>query len=101
MQVSEVRLFKTEDKGNQLAFGSITLDEVFVVSGIRVMNSEEHGKFVAFPSYKNKSGEMKDLCFPLSKELREDITTKVIAKYEEISGDFVGTGDSLEDIPFK
>lgn len=94
MQVTEVRLFKSENKGNQLAFGSITLDGVFVVSGIRVMNSEEHGKFVAFPSYKKQNGELKDLCFPLTKELREDITTNVLAKFDEIGA------PGIEDVPF-
>lgn len=84
MQVTEVRLFKSQEKGNQLAFGSITLDGEFVVSGIRVLDSKENGKFVAYPYYKKANGEAKDLCFPLSKELREDISLKVLAKYEEL-----------------
>lgn len=56
----------------------------FVVSGIRVMKSNDGNLYVLFPSHKNKNGEYKDICFPLSKSLREDIHTQVISKYESL-----------------
>lgn len=84
MQVTEVRLTKRSGEDKMLAFGSITLDEEFAVSGIRVMRSNEGNIFVQYPSRQNRNGEYKDICFPLSKSLREDIATQVIAKYESM-----------------
>jgi stage V sporulation protein G len=48
------------------------------------MRSNEGHLFVAYPSWKNSDGEYKDVCFPMTKTLREDITTQVLAKYEEL-----------------
>ena len=68
MQISEVRLKKREGDSRFLASGSITFE----------------GQFVVYPSWKNSDGEYKDVCFPMTKTLREDITTQVLAKYEEL-----------------
>lgn len=84
MQVTEVRLNKTDGKDNQLAYGSITLDGDFIVAGIRVITSKDGNLFVAFPSRKSLNGEYKDVCYPITKELREEVNMKVLAKYEEL-----------------
>ena len=84
MTVTEVRLKKREDKGKILASGSFTLDGEFVVSGIKVIRSEEGNLFIAYPSWKNSDGGYVDVCFPLTKTMREDITVAVLAKYEEL-----------------
>lgn len=84
MQVTDVRLTKRSGEDRILAYGSITLEEDFVVSGIRVMRSNEGNLYVSYPSRKTQTGEYKDICFPLSKSLREDIHIKVIDKYESL-----------------
>ena len=84
MKVTEVRLTKVEGDEKQLAFGSIIFDGEFVVNGIRLIQASGGERFVAFPSRKNTSGEYKDICFPIKRELREDITMQVIAKYENM-----------------
>ena len=84
MQISEVRLKKREGDDKVLASGSITFEGMFVVSGIKVMVSSKGDKYVAFPSWKNSDGEYKDVCFPMTRALREDINVAVISKYEEL-----------------
>lgn len=84
MQVTEVRLNKTDGQDNQLAYGSITLDGDFIVSGIRIITSRDGNRFVAFPSRKSLNGEYKDVCYPITKELREEISVKVLGKYDEL-----------------
>ena len=84
MQVTEVRLTKGSSDDSSLAYGSITLDGDFVVSGIRVLKSKEGNLFVSYPSCKNQSGEYKNICFPMKKALREDIEVKVLAEYEKL-----------------
>ena len=46
MQISEVRLKKREGDSRFLASGSITFEGQFVVSGIKVMRSNEGHLFV-------------------------------------------------------
>lgn len=82
MQVTEVRLIKAPDSDSCLAYGSITLDGDFVVCGIRVLKNKNGDRFVGFPSKQNSKGEYKDVCFPMARALREDITMKVLAEYE-------------------
>lgn len=80
-----VRLTRKTGDERQLAYGSITLDDAFVVGGIRVIRANSGELFVAYPSTKNQKGEYKDICYPMSRSLREDIHTKVIAAYEALA----------------
>lgn len=85
MQVTEVRLTKALDQDNCLAYGSVTFDGDFVVCGIRVLRKNKDGNlFVGFPSRQNQKGEYKDVCFPMTADLRENITIAVLAEYEKI-----------------
>ena len=84
MQISEVRLKKREGDDKFVATGSITFEGMFVVSGIKVMRSNAGELYVAYPSWKNSDGEYKDVCFPMTKALREDINVQVISKYEKL-----------------
>ena len=85
MQVTEVRLTKANTEDNCLAYGSVTFDGDFVICGIRVLQNNKNGDlFVGFPSRKNQKGEYKDICFPMTADLRENISVTVIAEYEKL-----------------
>ena len=84
MQVTEVRLTKAPDSARCLAYGSITFDGDFVVCGIRVLKTKEGNLFVGYPSKQNNKGEYKDICFPMARSLREDISVRVISEYEKL-----------------
>lgn len=51
-----------EPKGNTVGFASVTINDMFAVHGIRVMNGEK-GIFAAMPSVKDSKGEYRDVCF--------------------------------------
>lgn len=85
MQVTEVRLKKSDSTDSCKAYGSITLDGDFVVCGIRFLERKDDGQlFVGFPSRENQKGEYKDICFPMAQILREDITIQVLSEYEKL-----------------
>lgn len=84
LKVTEVRLQKNEGDDRLLAYGSITLDGEYVVNGIRVVMSNDGHPFVAYPSRQGKDGQYHDICFPLKRTLREDITMQVLSKYEAL-----------------
>ena len=76
----------TAGQNNRLATASITLDNAFVVRNISVMNGSK-GIFVNMPSQKGVDAEGNtkyfDTAFPLSKELRAELSTVVIGAYQQ------------------
>ena len=84
MEITDVRLTKKAGEDRLEAYGSITLDGDFVINGIKVMRSKEGNLYVGYPSRRNQQGDYKDICYPMTQTLREDIHIKVMAKYEEL-----------------
>lgn len=85
MNITETRvtILKNANEGKLKAFASITIDNGFVVSGLKVVEGNDNCLFVAMPSNKGKDGKYYDIAFPLSKELREEIDDIVIDAYRE------------------
>lgn len=84
MTVDAKIVFRPDD-GNVVAVANITLDGVFVIRGVRLVDGRK-GSFVSFPVRKNKDDEYVDICYPLTAYLREDILTaieKAIAAEDE------------------
>ena len=79
MNITEVKIYPMES-GNLQAMANITIDNCFVVSGLRVMGGAK-GLFVSMPSRKTKEGDYKDICFPVTKECREQIQKAVLGKF--------------------
>lgn len=78
MKITEVRINLIEDSESTLeAFASITIDEEFVVKGLRVVAGRK-GDFVAYPASKGKDGEYYENAFPLTKNTREYIEDEVL-----------------------
>lgn len=67
--------------GSVLADASISLNGVFVIRGVKVVQGTE-GPFTSMPSYKTADG-LKDVCFPLTKELRQQINAAVLGAYQQ------------------
>ena len=79
MKVTKVDIYAV--KHNTLkANATITFDDCFVVKGLKVVKGKK-GLFVTMPSYEY-NGEWKDLCFPLSKEFRTEISNAVLDAYD-------------------
>lgn len=62
---------------------SITLDDVFVVHDIKVIEGEK-GLFIAMPSRRAGDGEYRDIAHPINSETREMIQSIILEKYEEV-----------------
>lgn len=87
MKVTEVRIMPVKSgNGSAKAYASITLDGVFAVNDIRIVDGK-NGLFVALPNRKgkDKDGNEKyyDVCNPTTAELRKEVNEAVIAKYNE------------------
>ena len=79
----DVRVFPLkEQKGNLLAFASVTIADCFAVNGVKVLDSEK-GLFVAMPQAKDGQGECRDVCHPPTGEMRKGISKAVLEAYAE------------------
>lgn len=70
-----------EDQDKLKAVASVILDDCFIVKNVRVVDGAK-GLFISMPSRRNVKGEFAELCFPLSKELRTELSETVLKAYE-------------------
>lgn len=82
MTITEVRIKKVDSGNNLRAIAAITIDGVFVVHEIRVIEGRD-GLFIAMPSRKTPNGEHKDVAHPINTETREMIEKVVIEEYNK------------------
>lgn len=97
--ISNIRVYPYEsDKSNTKAFVSVTLGGVFAITNITIVEGRK-GLFVSMPQRlqgKGRNAEYKDICFPVTKDFREELYTKILDAYEEK----VSEDDSEDDLPF-
>jgi stage V sporulation protein G len=61
---------------------SITIDQVFVVHDIKVIEGEK-GLFIAMPSKKSADGEYRDIAHPINTETRAMLERIILEEYEK------------------
>lgn len=82
MQITDVRVRKLSKEGKMKAIVSITIDNVFVVHDIKVIEGEK-GLFIAMPSKKAADGEYRDIAHPINSATRDSIQKIIMEKYEQ------------------
>jgi stage V sporulation protein G len=80
VEITEVRISLKEDDKLK-AFASVTLDDCFVVRGLKII-AGNGGMFVAMPSRKKPDGTYQDIAHPINNEMRDKLERRVIAEYE-------------------
>jgi stage V sporulation protein G len=81
MEITEVRI-SLRDDAKLKAFASITLDDCFVIRGLKIIKGQ-NGTFVAMPSRKRKDGEYQDIAHPINNSTRKWLEDIVLAKFED------------------
>ena len=84
MDITEVRM-SLRDEEKLKAFVSITLDNCFVVRGIKIIKGAT-GLFVAMPCRKKPDGSYQDLAHPINAETREWMENLILTHYLEQVG---------------
>ncbi|MCK4549460.1 MAG: septation regulator SpoVG [Candidatus Krumholzibacteria bacterium] len=81
MKITEIRVSLRDD--NKLkAFASITLDDCFVIRGLKIIEGAK-GVFVAMPSRKRPDGTYQDVAHPINNETRDWMEELIVKAYEE------------------
>lgn len=78
----DVKIGSIRPDGNVRAYASVNLNDCFAIRNVKIVDSTK-GLFIAMPSYKAGSGEYKDICFPVTKEFREQLNQAVIDAYQQ------------------
>jgi len=81
MNITEVRI-SLRDDAKLKAFASITLDDCFVIRGLKIIKGQT-GTFVAMPSRKRKDGDYQDIAHPINNSTRKWMEDIVLKKYHE------------------
>lgn len=80
MQITDIRIRKIDKEGKMKAVASITLDDVFVIHDIKIIDGEK-GLFIAMPSKKSTDGEYRDIAHPINSETRDSIQKQILEAY--------------------
>ena len=82
INITNVKVIKTEGNFRVKGIASITIDDSFVVHDIKILESER-GLYVAMPSRRTPDGAFKDITHPINAETRELIQKAIINEYEK------------------
>lgn len=82
MQITDIRVRTVDSEGKMRAVVSITIDSVFVIHDIKVIEGDK-GMFIAMPSRKASDGEYRDIAHPINTETREELQKMILDKYYE------------------
>ena len=85
--ITDIRIFPINNKkSNCCAMVSVTLADVFCITGIKIMDGSK-GLFVAMPSAKNKKDEWHDICYPITKEFRKVMSDSILNAFDALQED--------------
>lgn len=82
MNITDIRVRKITKEGKLKAIVSITIEDVFVVHDIKVIEGEK-GLFIAMPSKKATDGEYRDIAHPINSGTREMLQKMILERYEQ------------------
>lgn len=80
IRITDVRVTLRTD-AKLRAFASVTLEGVFVVRGLKIIEGQDGHLFVAMPSRKRPNGTYQDIAHPITPEFRNLLEDTVIGQY--------------------
>jgi len=83
-KITEIKIFKIEKRGALLGYANIVLNDSFIIRGIKILENEKVGRFIAMPSRRLRDGRRayRDICHPINLEVRENITKSIFEAYD-------------------
>lgn len=81
MEITDVKIRKIMSDGRLRAVVSVTIDDMFAVHDIKVVQGDER-LFVAMPSRKDENGVFRDIVHPISPSARKLFEENILDAYE-------------------
>lgn len=83
IRITDVRVTPRNDERLK-AFVTVTLNDEFVVRGLKIIEGSEGRLFVAMPSRKRPDGSYQDIAHPITPECRNTLEEAVMAEYNRL-----------------
>ncbi|RMD47359.1 MAG: stage V sporulation protein G [Aquificota bacterium] len=87
MEITEVKIYPFDTSrigGRVRAMADITIDDMFVIKGIQLIESKHGGLFISFPKKSTPKGNLVEIIQPLDNRFVEKVRRAVVDKYKEI-----------------
>jgi stage V sporulation protein G len=81
LEITEIRITLRDDEKLR-GFASITLDNSFVVRGLKIIEGAT-GMFVAMPNRRRKDGSFQDIAHPINMKTRQWMENQIIVAYKQ------------------
>lgn len=78
----DVKIGSIRPQSSVRAVASVTLAGCLAIRNVKVMEGSK-GLFVQMPNFKAGNGEYKDICFPVTKDFREQLFGAVMNAYQQ------------------
>lgn len=82
MEITDVKIRKIMSEGRLRALVSVTIDDMFAVHDIKVVQGDER-LFVAMPSRKDENGIFRDIVHPISASSRKVFEDTILDAYNK------------------
>lgn len=79
---TDIKVTLINGEGSLRALASIKVADTFIITGLKVVDGK-NGVFISMPSRKDAKGEYHDVAFPVSKEIRSEVSAAVMEAYEK------------------
>ena len=89
MEITEVKIYPFDTSrigGRVRAVADITIDDVLVIKGIKVVESKHGGLFISFPKKASSKGTYVDIVQSLDNEFTEKVRRAIVDRYKELMG---------------
>lgn len=95
MRITEVRI-SLRDDDKLKAFATVTLDDCFVIRGLKVIQASRR-LFVAMPARRKPDGTFQDVAHPINAATRLYVEREVLDAYHRALSDGGETADAGDD----
>jgi len=83
LNITEIRIhILGKEDTNLRAYASITVDDSFVIHGIKVIEGDRQ-LFVGMPRRKRGDGSSQDVCHPIDNATRHQLEERILAAYHQ------------------
>lgn len=83
MEITDIRVFPVDINGSMIqAYAAVTFDDSLVVRDMRIIEGK-NGIFLSMPARRKRNGDYQDVCFPISAELRDNLESRVLERFDE------------------
>ncbi|RUM62455.1 MAG: stage V sporulation protein G [Persephonella sp.] len=87
VKITDVKIypFDTSSIGGRIrAIADITIEDTFVIKGIKLVQNRYGGYFIDFPKKSTSKGKLVDIIEPLDKRFTEAVRRVIVDKYKEM-----------------